>query len=149
MSANLDGFVEAFSSRGAGYADDRLLTFAPRRAAVGDTNGVGFDQGDQLVFHESWFGEGCPVDEQLGQVVRNATNFSSSLHATACWVHAFATRLEDARRTLCAGYADRLFFTFRPQLEGRFALSAIDSPSHQAAPGNASADEELSEDHGM
>ena len=64
---------------------------------------MGFDQSDQAVFRETWCGEGRFVGEQLDRVMRNATNFAASILAAAYRVSAFDVRLEDTRRTLCAG----------------------------------------------
>ena len=79
VRANLDRFAEA-SSRVLGFADGRLSTSMPWLAAVGDVNGVGFSQMHQLVFRESWFGEGWTVDVQ---VVSNATHLAARLRAAA------------------------------------------------------------------
>ena len=87
------------------------MTLAPRLAAVGGwgANGVGFNQMDQAVFHESWFGEGCAAGEQLERVMRNATHFASSLRASACAVNASDVKLGGASRTAPAGSVARTF----------------------------------------
>ena len=59
------------------------MALAPWGAAVGDSTGVGFDQMDRAVIHESWFGEGRTADERLGKVKKNAAHFATGLRAAA------------------------------------------------------------------
>ena len=110
---------------------------------------MGFDQGVRLVSRKSLFGWGSFIADRMERAMRTAANFASSHHAAAHRVDAFDIRSEHTRRTMCAGSAARLFSTFPPQLGGPFVLPASDSPSCQTAPGNVSADEELSEDREM
>ena len=85
----------------------------------------------------------------MERVMRNATNCPSGLHAAAFKENAADIRLEDTRRTLRAGLAARTFFSFWPQLEGRFVVPTIDIPSRQVALGDVCADEELRRDREM
>ena len=81
--------------------------------------------------------------------MHNAAHFASSLHAVAQRVGPLGSIQEDTRRAVCVGFWPRLFFTFSPQLEGRFALPVVGSPFRGMAAGAVSADEESSEDHKM
>ena len=143
--SDLGRFATACSSRGVGFAYGRLLAVDLWYAAVGEANGVMPDQSDQSVSRKSWVGEGCPIAEQMGQGMRSAANFASSLHAAAHRVNAFGVGSEGARRTMRAGFANRACFAFSPPPVGRFVLPAVDSPPRQVAPGNVSADGELSD----
>ena len=104
---------------------------------------------DQAISHKSWPRGGRTADAQLGQVVRNATHFASSLRAEAFRVNAFDVRLGDTRRTACAGFAVRAFFAFTTQVEGRFLFPFIGTTPRDAAAGRVGAAAELSEDHEM
>ena len=57
--ANSDSFGAAFSPRVVGFTDGRLWTLTSWHAAVGQANGAGFDQRDQLAFRGRWPGAGA------------------------------------------------------------------------------------------
>ena len=122
-----------------GLATNRLLTISPRYAAAGVDTGVVFDPQLQVARNLGRF------LEKYKRGVSDSAKFQSSLRFVVYRANAFDIRLGDTRRTLCAGFAACLFFTFWSQLESRFAPPTIDSLPRQMAPGNASADEEFAE----
>lgn len=113
---NLDTFVRAASTAGAGFCDPFRLALAPWFAAVARRNGVDFDKNQLVVFHEGWKLETDATQDEVNQALENAANFQSFLQLVSYKVNAFDVQMTGTRRCMCVAFLIRSFFAFFIQL---------------------------------
>ena len=113
---NLDCFAEAVSKRGAGFRDPDRVALIPGFAQVGRRNGVGSDERQPLVSYNWWALGDNASDGEIKEAPFNAAHFQPQIQTVAHRLNALDVQMAGTRRSMCAGFSSRSFFSFFIQI---------------------------------